>query len=107
MTPRQFLRNLCYTAADLVPWQLVAVARGRDWNQVNAAADALADEEAEYEVLEPPAGVEPAPRVPPAGPDLQFAAGVVRAYAALAPELYDRERTDLRALADRLIEKGN
>lgn len=68
MTVRQFLRNLCYTAADVIPWQAVDVVRGRDYDAaVLAAADALADEEAEYETLEPPVGVEP-PHPPVAAP---------------------------------------
>lgn len=69
MTIRQSLRGLKHLAADLIPWQLVAAVRGRDYNTaVLAAADALADAEAEYETLEPPAGVEPHPPVvPPAG----------------------------------------
>lgn len=63
---RRTLRNLGYVLADLVPWQAVRVARGRDWDTaVNAAAKELADDDAEYEALEPPGWVE---RHSPAAP---------------------------------------
>ncbi|MGB0877566.1 MAG: hypothetical protein ACPGXI_10970 [Mycobacterium sp.] len=68
MTLRQSLRSLGYLIAEFIPWQAVDVVRGRDYDAaVLAAADALADEEAEYEVLEPPAEVEP-PHPPVAAP---------------------------------------
>ena len=55
MNPRQFLRALKHLAGDVIPWQLVATVRGRDCDAaVLAAADQLADAEAEYETLEPP-----------------------------------------------------
>ena len=67
MNPRQFLRALKHLAGDVIPWQLVDVRRGRAYDAaVLAAADQLADAEAEYEVLpEPPVEVEPHPPVAP------------------------------------------
>lgn len=57
MNLRQFLRNLGHLVGELLPWQAVDVARGRDYDAaVLAAADMLADAEAEYKTLEPPGG---------------------------------------------------
>ncbi|MCH9731638.1 MAG: hypothetical protein K0U84_18510 [Actinomycetia bacterium] len=69
MTLRQSLRSLGYLIAEFIPWQAVDVVRGRDYDAaVLAAADALADEEAEYETFEPPVVVEPhSPAAPTAG----------------------------------------
>ena len=128
MNPRQFLRNLRHLVSHLIPWQLVDTVRGRDYDAaVLAAADMLADAEETYEALEPgccvfcgatvsstippvddrPAGVEFPPDPPPAGHptrrDLTYAAGVVKAYAALG-DTTPAERIDLRALADRLTQ---
>lgn len=103
MNPRQYLRALKHAAAELIPWQLVAVTRGRDFHAELMHAD-IADDE--FDTLEPPVGVDAAPPVaPPAGPtrhDLEWAAGVVKAFAVFnAP---DDERDQLRALADRLTQ---
>ena len=75
MNPRQFLRAMKHLAGDVIPWQLIDVLRGRDYDRaVIDAADQLADEEVEYETLEPhvpPAGVDATPPVvPPAGSNL-------------------------------------
>lgn len=69
MTLRQSLRSLFHVAREFIPLQAVDVVRGRDYDRaVLAAADALADAEAEYETLDPPAVVEPSsPLAPTAG----------------------------------------
>ena len=126
MTFRQSLRAVGYLISEVIPSQAIRVARGRDW-AVNNPADQLADAEETYEALEPgccvfcgatvsstippvddrPAGVEFPPDPPPAGHptrrDLTYAAGVVKAYAALG-DTTPAERIDLRALADRLTQ---
>lgn len=53
VNPRQFYRAVGWLVSELIPGQLVRVAQDRDWDKAVVAADALADREAETEVLDP------------------------------------------------------